>query len=126
MKKHNYNESMQYIIILSIIAAILEIATQFLFKNGSYNKDFFNLYFVLGLVSIFVAYTLYYYIVRSGLHLNIVHSLYHIFVIIILAAGSYFIFNQTLNNMQIISVIGILIFTIMLTVFNDDEKFHLH
>ena len=126
MKKHNYNESMQYIIILSIVAAILEIATQFLFKNGSYNKDFFNLYFVLGLVSIFFAYTLYYYIVRSGLHLNIVHSLYHIFVILILAIGSYFLFNQTLNNMQIISVIGILIFTIMLTVFNDDEKFHLH
>ena len=126
MKKHNYNESMQYIIILSIVAAILEIATQFLFKNGSYNKDFFNLYFVLGLVSIFFAYTLYYYIVRSGLQLNIVHSLYHIFVILILAIGSYFLFNQTLNNMQIISVIGILIFTIMLTVFNDDEKFHLH
>ncbi len=126
MKKHNYNESIQYIVLLSIIAAVLEITTQFLFKNGSYSKEFFNLYFVLGLLSIFIAYTLYYYIVRSGLHLNIVHSLYHIFVILILAVGSYFLFNQKLNNMQIISIVGILIFTIMLTVFNNDEKFHLH
>lgn len=118
-----FNLSDNSIYLFFAIMAVTEISAQFLFKKGSNHKDHLNLYFCLGLLTIFITYIFFYLVMRSGKHLSVIHATHHTFIIIALSIGSYFLFSQTLNSSQMIGLVAVIIGTIILAL-NEKDNIH--
>ena len=106
--------SNEQLILFFIIMAFTEISAQFLLKKGADHKSHFNIYFILGLLAIFITYVFLYFVMRTGKHISVIHAIHHTSIAVILALGAFFLFSQKLEPMQIFALSLVIIGTFIL------------
>jgi len=96
--------SNEQLILFFIIMAFTEISAQFLLKKGADHKSHLNIYFILGLLAILITYIFLYFVMRTGKHISIIHAIHHTSIAIVIAIGSFFLFSQKLEPLQIFAL----------------------
>ena len=110
------------LLFLFFIMAISEISSQFLIKKGADHPDDFNIFVILGILCIVITYILMYFIMKSGRNISVINAIHHTSIVIVIALGSFFIFSQHLNKIQLFALALVIIGTFLLTLYDTEHS----
>jgi multidrug transporter EmrE-like cation transporter len=113
--------SNKQLILFFIIMAFTEITAQFLLKKGADHKYHFNIYFILGLLSILITYIFLYFVMRTGKHISIIHAIHHTSISVFIAFGAFFLFSQKFDPLQLFALSLVIIGTFILSTSNENH-----
>ena len=113
------NNNNQLLLFFTIMA-LTEITAQFLLKLGSNHKEYINIYFLLGLLAITITYILLYIVLKTGKHISVISAIHHTSIILALAIGSYILFSQSLNSIQLLGLLFLITGTVILAFYENE------